>query len=177
MRLTALSCLAVLVLVGTSACGAKRAEGDAGGRPVAFHVTLERAFVSTMERRVSTGVGVGTGISSSGASHMGVGLGVGFSSTQVYLLGGSGSGSASAFRKPLSWGTTDFTVPLTPGRQLTLTVQCEGGRQGWESLGTITIPEAEGAARVRVDLVASGPAVQATPSPAPAAHETGKDTP
>lgn len=160
----------VLLVLACGGCGAKRAEGDAGGVPVSFRVTLERPFVSNMGRGGSAGVGVGvgTGVSSSGASSMGVGVGLGFSSTTVYLLGGDETGHAGLFRRKLSWGDNDFTIPITPGRQVALTVQVEGGRKGWEGIGAVTVPVNVAKPNVTITLNQTGALVLPAPSVAEA---------
>ena len=60
--------------------------------------------------------------------------------TTVYLLGGENTSEAQIFRKEVKWGESTFTVPLTPGRTLHLTVQVQGGREGWEAIGSVVIP-------------------------------------
>jgi hypothetical protein len=123
-------------------CGTPRRFGDADGQPVSFHVELDREYVRSLsDRQVSTSMGVGVGSSSHGGRSAGVGVGVSFSSTQVYLLGGDAAAQGNVFRKQISWGDTEFTVPLTAGRVLHLTVQVQGGYQGWEAIGPVTIPD------------------------------------
>ncbi|HYE06479.1 MAG TPA: hypothetical protein VEL07_13270 [Planctomycetota bacterium] len=164
MRISILIAVLGLVLIG---CGQKRRYGDDGGVPTAFTVTLEKAFVSDMQNRQGrVGVGGGVGMGSRGSS-AGVGLGLSFSATVVYLLGGEQSGGAQIFRRELSWGENTFTVPLTPGRELALTVQVQGGREGWEGVGSVTIPEQPGAV-VDVRLLSTGPSVSVAPPPASA---------
>ncbi len=160
----AIACIACLALTAVG-CGQKRRYGDDGGVPTAFAVTVEKAFVADMQNRQGrVGVGGGVGFGSGGASS-GVGVGVSFSPTVVNLLGGEQSGGAQVFRQELSWGENTFAVPLTPGRELTLTVQVQGGREGWEGIGSVTIPEQPGSV-VTVRLLASGPSVSAAPAPA-----------
>ena len=156
LALSAILCLAV-------GCGAKRRYGDEGGTPVTMRVTLDRAFVSDMKNRQGrVGVGVGAGMSSGGGSSIGTGVGLSFSSTTVYLVGGDGPGQGQVFRKEIEWGESSFSVPLTPGRTLHLTVQVEGGRQGWEAIGSVEIPRAP-APTVDVVLGAAGPKLSAGP--------------
>ncbi|MBA3846152.1 MAG: hypothetical protein H0X45_05850, partial [Planctomycetes bacterium] len=115
MRISIAIAVLAMILIG---CGQKRRYGDDGGVPTAFTVTLDKAFVSDMQNRQGrVGVGGGVGVGSGGSS-AGVGLGLSFSATVVYLLGGEQSGGAQIFRRELSWGETTFTVPLTPGREL-----------------------------------------------------------
>lgn len=160
--------LAVLLLAG---CASSRRYGDPGGIPVAFEVHVERAFFDNMSNHQwSTGVGAGAGFSNHGSTGLGLGLGLGFSTTSVYLIGGEGAGEAGVFRKQVSWGDNHFTVPLAPGRSLVLGVQAEGGRQGWESLGSVAIPSGPDP-HVRIVLDAGGGKVitdPAKPPPTPA---------
>lgn len=124
-----------------SGCGESRRDGDADGIPVTFTVHTERAFFSRMSDHrtsVSSGVGVGFG-GGGGGIGTGVGLGIGFHGTTAYLLGGDNPNEYGSFRKELSWGDTTFTVPLRVGRVLTLTAQAEGGREGWETIGKVTV--------------------------------------
>ena len=146
-------------------CGGKRRYGDEGGTSVAFRVALDRAFVSDMKNRQGrVGVGVGAGVSSGGGSSIGTGVGLSFSSTTVYLVGGDGPGQGQVFRQELEWGENAFAVPLKPGRTLHLTIQVEGGRQGWEALGSVDIPTAPQPSVVAV-LNAGGPQLSTSPAP------------
>jgi hypothetical protein len=148
-----------------SACGAKRRFGDEGGAPVAFHVVLDRAFVSEMRNRQGrVGVGVGAGMSSGGGTSIGTGLGLSFSATTVSLVGGDGPGEGQVFRKDLEWGDNDFTVPLAPGRTLHLTVQVHGGREGWEAIGSVVVPRGADP-RITATLAESGPTLGVSPAP------------
>jgi hypothetical protein len=150
-----LPALIVFALV-LSACGQPRRFGDDGGVPVTFNVRLERGFVSDMKnRQARPSVGAGVGVGSGGHSSFGTGVGVTFTSTIVYLLGGDVPGSGQVFRKELEWGANTFQVPLRPGRSLTLTVQVQGAREGWESIGQITAPEQPGST-VHVTLLDAG---------------------
>ena len=154
--------IVALVFAG---CGQKRRFGDEDGVPTAFSVTLERGFVADMRNRqgrVGVGGGVGFG---SGGSVVGTGVGVSFSPTAVYLVGGDQPGGAQVFRKELSWGENAFTVPLRAGRELHLTVQAQGGREGWESVGVVTIPADPGAV-VRLNLASDGPHASVVAAPA-----------
>jgi len=145
-----------------ASCGTPRRFGDTGGAPVEFRVSLDRAFVSSMQnRQARVGVGVGGALSSGGHTSVGTGLGLSFSSTTVYLVGGDGAGQAQVFRKEIKWGDTTFTVPLTKGRTLFLTVQVQGGREGWEAIGSVVIPDADKPV-VTVVLSEAGPKVSAT---------------
>lgn len=133
--------LGLICLMALTACGKPRRYGDVGGEPTAVRVNLERAFVSGMQnRQARVGVGVGGSVSSGGHSSTGVGVGLSFSSTSVYLLGGEGAGEGQIFRREIKWGETVFVVPLTPGRTLHLTVQVQGGREGWEAIGSVVVP-------------------------------------
>lgn len=164
--LTLAAIAAVLLLTG---CGEPRRYGDVGGTPTAFTVSLDRAFVNGFENRQGRpSVGGGVGFSSGGGSYSGVGIGLSFSSTQVYLLGGEKIGQGEVFRQELKWGENSFSVPLTPGRALYLTITAEGGRRGWEGIGSLVVPQ-DAAPAARIVLGAEGGKVSTTPAqPAPA---------
>jgi hypothetical protein len=151
--------LALLAVL--AGCGEPRRFGDAGGVPVAFTVTLDRAFVSGMRNRQGrVGLGVGGSLSSGGHSSVGTGVGLSFASTTVYLVGGDGPGEAQVFRQELKWGENGFTVPLTPARTLHLTVQVQGGRDGWEAIGPVTLPAVDHPT-VTIGLSDAGPRISA----------------
>lgn len=162
-----LACAVVLVLSG---CGEPRRFGDTGGVPVTVSAQVNRAFFSSMENRQGRpSAGAGVGFSSGGHSSMGVGIGFQFSSTQVYLLGGDAVGQANVFRQELKWGDNTFTVPLAAGRTIFLTIQAEGGRRGWESIGQFVIPAQD--PKITLELDGNGAKVTVTPAvvqPAPA---------
>jgi len=142
------------------ACGTPRRFGDTAGKPVDVHVTLSRDYVRGLSsRQVRTSVGAGASFGSGGSRSTGVGLGLSFSATTVTLAGGEGPAEGQIFRKTLEWGEQTFTVPLTPGRTLHLTVHASGGYDGWESIGSVVIP-AEGDAKI--DIVLSGDSISAT---------------
>lgn len=158
---------AALVLTG---CGEPRRYGDTDGTPTAFTVSLDRAFVNGFENRQGRpSVGAGVGFSSGGGSYSGAGVGFTFSTTQVYLLGGDNLGQGEVFRQELKWGENSFSVPLKPGRTLHLTVTAEGGRRGWEGVGSLLVPQ-DAAPAVRIELGAQGGKITTTPvqPPAPA---------
>lgn len=169
--------LAVLVVAAVlilAACGEPRRFGDAGGVPVTVSATIERPFFTSMQNRQGRpSAGAGVGMSSGGWSSVGVGVGFQFSSTQVYLLGGDAIGQGNVFRKEVKWGENTFTVPLTPGRTLHLTVQAEGGRRGWEAIGTFTVPAQDPA----ITLVLDGNGAKITVTPTPAAAPAAATTP
>jgi hypothetical protein len=164
-----LAILAVAALA--TGCGSRRRFGDADGTPVLFQVKVERAFFDAMRNRSwSPSVGAGAGFSNRGYSGLGLGLGLGYSTTSVFLLGGDAVGQGNVFRKELRWGENSFSVPLRAGRTLALMVQAEGGRSGWEGLGSITVPS-DAAPGVRIVMDADGGKVTPTAavgSPAPA---------
>ncbi|MBA3697956.1 MAG: hypothetical protein H0W78_03670 [Planctomycetes bacterium] len=163
--LAAVAFVAVLLL---TACGEPRRFGDTNGMPVTITLTVERPFFSSMENRQGRpSAGAGVGFGSGGHSGVGVGVGFSFSSTQVYLLGGDAVGQGNVFRKEVKWGDNTFNVPLAAGRVLHLTVQAEGGRRGWEAIGTITVPAQTPAVTILLD--ANGAKLTVTPSAAPAA--------
>jgi len=146
-----------------TACGTPRRYGDTGGVPVVFHVNVDRAFVAGMQNRQGrVGVGVGGSLSSGGHSSLGTGVGLSFSATTIYLVGGDGAGEAQVFRQELKWGESSFTVPLAPGRTLFLTVQAQGGRDGWEAIGSLVIPPGD-KPQVTVRLTDTGAQLSAAP--------------
>ncbi len=169
LELTMIIRTSVLLALGfacvtSSGCGTPRRFGDPDGVPVVISVELDRAFVSNMANRQWTpSLGGGVGFGSGGARTSGVGMGLSFSSTHVYVIGGDAPGQANVFRKEVAWGATAFTVPLTPGRTLVLGAQVQGGREGWESVGSVVIPTASGA-QVHIAMGANGGTVSATPS-------------
>lgn len=159
------SALAAVLLL--SACGEPRRFGDTGGVPVTVTAKVDRAFFNSMENRQGRpSAGAGVGFGSGGHTGVGVGIGFSFSSTQVYLLGGDAVGQGNVFRKELSWGDNTFTVPLSAGRVLHLTVQAEGGRRGWEAIGTATVPARDPVLAIVLD--GNGSQVTVTPAAAPA---------
>lgn len=172
-HLAILGLLAVLLL---SACGEPRRFGDTSGVPVTVTLKVERPFFSSMENRQGRpSAGAGVGFGSGGMTGVGVGVGFSFSSTQVYLLGGDSVGQGNVFRKELKWGDNSFTVPLSAGRTLHLTIQAEGGRRGWEAIGTITVPAQDPKIDIMLDgngakvtVTPAAPAAAPTPPPAPA---------
>ena len=159
MRFALLIILAIII----TACSSTRQFGDADGNPVEFSVRVERAFFDSMGGRSwQPSAGAGVGFSSGGRTGLGLGVGLGFTSTSIYLIAGDEPGQARLFRKQVRWGENTFTVPLRPGRRFIVGVQAEGGRQGWESLGSVIIP-LDGTPQVRVVLDASGGMVTQVP--------------
>ena len=151
-----------------TACGEPRRFGDEGGVPVAITAHVDRAYFNAMENRQGRpSAGAGVGFGSGGMTGVGVGVGFTFSSTQVYLLGGDQVGQGNVFRQEVKWGENSFSVPLSPGRTIHLTVQAEGGRRGWEALGPVTIPASD--PRIAIQLDGNGGKVTVTPATAPAA--------
>ncbi|MBA3685217.1 MAG: hypothetical protein H0W72_08255 [Planctomycetes bacterium] len=154
--------LVLLIALGAGllgACGKKRRYGDEGGTPVSFIITLDRAFVSGMRNRQGRlGVGAGVGLGSGGHSSVGGGVGMSFSATTVDIYGGEGPGEGQIFRHEIGWGETRFSVPLMPGRVLHITVQATGGREGWECVGSVTIPAT--GSTVHLDLGEAGPVLR-----------------
>jgi hypothetical protein len=172
-----------LLAAALGGCGPLRHQGDAGGTAMAVQVHLERGFVHGMHSRqwaekaraeASYGGGYGGG---HGGTPTATGIGVNLATTTVYLLGGDGPGQAQVFLHELHWGYNDFSVPLRPGRQLVLTVEAEGGREGAESLGRISVPS-RGQPRLAVILTAAGAQVLVTPLPPapPPPRATGRET-
>jgi hypothetical protein len=167
---------AILALPCTS-CGQPRRYGDSGGVPVAFDVHLDRAFVRGMRNRQGRpSVGAGASFGSGGYSSFGTGVGLSFSATDVYLLGGDGIAEGQVFRQELRWGDNAFTVPLAPGRTITLTIRVEGGREGWESIGSYIIPLGE-RPQVVIRLDGNGSQVRGIPPVAPAARTVAEARP
>ena len=161
-----LAALAGVVVFCLSACGEPRRFGDTGGTPVTINAQVERSFFNNMENRQGRpSAGAGVGFGSGGHTGVGVGVGFSFSSTQVYLLGGDAIGQGNVFVKEVKWGANSFTVPLVAGRTLHLTVSAEGGRRGWEALGTITVPAKD----PTVTLVLNADGTKLTVTPATAA--------
>jgi len=155
---------ASLALVALVACATPRRFGDPEGLPITFTVTVERAFFENMHNHQwSPSVGAGVGLGSGGGSGAGLGVGLGFAGTSIYLIGGDAAGQADVFRKELKWGDNTFTVPLRPGRTMVLGVQAEGGRVGWESLGSVTVPAASDV-RVTVVMDANGGRIDTVPA-------------
>jgi len=167
-HLTLLALVSVLLL---SACGEPRRFGDTEGIPVTITAQAERPFFNSMENRQGRpSAGAGVGFGSGGMTGVGMGVGLSFSSTQVYLLGGDAVGQGNVFRKELKWGANTFSVPLSAGRVLHLTVQAEGGRRGWEAIGTVTVPAQD--PTIAIVLDGNGAKITVTPATAPAATPT-----
>ena len=155
---------ATFFLLLMAGCGEPRRFGDTDGTPTAFSVSLDRAFVNGFENRQGRpSVGAGVGFSSGGGSYSGAGVGFTFSTTQVYLLGGDNIGQGEVFRQELKWGENSFSVPLKPGRTLHLTVMAEGGRRGWEGVGSLVAPQ-DTAPAVHIELGAQGGKITTTPA-------------
>lgn len=150
----------LLPLILLAACGKERRFGDPDGEPVTITVTVERDYVRALSsRRVGTSVGAGTSFGSGGSRSTGVGVGLSFSATTVTLIGGDGPAQGQVFRKKLSWGTTTFTVPLRPGRELHLTAQASGGYEGWEGIGSVIVPETP---QPTITILLTGDTISAT---------------
>ena len=154
-----LICLSIVVLLSLlSSCGGSRQMGDIGGTPVEFTVDLDRSFVSAMENRqgrlgASAGMTVG-----SGGTRTGLGFGLSFTSTSVYLYGGNAPGQANVFRKKISWGSNEFTIPMNVGRKVVFTVVVSGGRRGWESVGSYQVKAGDNA--LHISLVETGSSIK-----------------
>jgi len=145
MKLTIWSAFAVALLV--SGCGESRRNGDPGGEPVSFRIHLERRYVRHMQNQQWTPSGaVAVGSGSNGGPYVSSGLSMSFSATSVYIYGGDKIATADVFVRELKWGDNAFTVPLAPHRQLFLTVKATGGREGYQLVGTVTIPDSPQAA-------------------------------
>ncbi len=154
--------LAVMPLA-LGGCVQQRHQGDAHGTPVAVQVHLERGFVRHMRNRQwSASASADATYAPPTAGAPAVGIGVVFTTTSVRIFGGAGPGQAQVFSHQLCWGENHFSVPLEPGRQLVLTVQAEGGHEGAESLGRISIPS-RGRPQLSISLTAAGARVQVQP--------------
>ncbi len=153
----------------------RHAAGDPGGVPLQIEVEISRDFVRDLRNLGPAGrevVGYTTGFYRSsmfgyrsfGACPPGhyhpYGYGPMWSSdvywsgpapTTVYLLGGDGPGQGRLLRTELDYGVNVIHLAVTPGRQVTLTVQAYGGYEGWEEIGTFTAATTSGQ-RVVVDL-------------------------
>jgi hypothetical protein len=149
--------LVFLFALGLTGCAPRPPAGDEGGVLVSVQVDIDGDYLAAYPRKpvqLSLGLGVGLG---GGASVGGLGIGMAVEGTRAYLIGERGVGMADAFRYPVSRGTTEFMVPLRPGRPLALTIQVFGDREGWEHLGTLTLPDPlmEGTT-VALDVTTSG---------------------
>jgi hypothetical protein len=140
MRLSLLFIMGFIFLGTLSSCGSPPRFGDEQGIPIQLQVQLERGVTKNMENRQGRpSAGAGVGFSSGGGTSTGVGVGLSFSSTTVYLVGGDNVGQGNVFRKELKWGDNSFSVPLAVGRTIHLSVVVEGGRRGWEVIGSTVI--------------------------------------
>jgi hypothetical protein len=169
-----------LAAVLLSACGDERRYGDAGARPVDFTVHLERQYIRNLaDRHIGVGFGAGGSWSSNGSSGTGMGIGLTFAATTVTLYGGDGVAESQVFQQELKWGDNSFAVPLAPGRVIYLMVRAEGGHEGWESIGNVTVPSATAAnPAIIINLAGSGRSIATNPpsAPAPDATATGAAT-
>lgn len=137
--------VAALTLAVVAGCGQSRRQGDPNGEAVTVVVRLDPAFLHDLRTHTASTQGAGASSAVPIGSHFGVPL----TATTVSLLGGDAPGEAQIFWHELAWGETRFTVPLRPGRIVTLTLKAEGGHQGLADCGTLVIPRAAG---VEVDL-------------------------
>jgi hypothetical protein len=174
MRLS-LSLMSVpIFLIALTSCGTPPRFGDEQGIPVQIQVELDRSVTKNMEnRQARPSAGAGVGFSSGGATSTGVGVGLSFSSTTVYLVGGDNIGQGNVFRKELKWGANSFSVPLAAGRTIHLSVVVEGGRRGWEVVGSTVISGEKPYLSVVLNetqlslSAAATPAIPASPAAAP----------
>ena len=84
--------------------------------------------------------------------------------TTLTLLIGDGPAEAQALRARLVPGTNTWSVPLRPGRPVVISLQTDGGREGWREIGRFT---AAPGLSVTVHLQGAQPRLETTP---PAAH-------
>lgn len=175
----ALMALMVLALVG---CGEPRTPaGDPGGVPVAFVVQLEQGYVRGMSSAVSSSMRpLGPrghwhvhrhgdpryrhfGRRETWVYHVDPDPWHEPQFTDVYLLAGDGPAEAGLFRTALPGGERRFSVPIRPGRVVTLTIQARGAREGWEAVGHFTATGEPGQ-EVALALTADGPRMTVSPS-------------
>ena len=159
MSRTALSVVICTLVLAITGCGSRR-YGDPDGRPTVFEVTLQRDFVAGMHRRSPVGLGAGVSVGRGGI-RPGIGLGITARSTSITLLAGEDVGSGRCFRQSLRWGRNRFTVPIRSGRDLVFTIQAQGGREGFERIGALTITGER--PLVTIDLDADGADINLAP--------------
>ena len=157
--------LGLILLTALGVAGCNQHRGDPDGIPVHFVVTLERAWVAAISEDALV-VGDGPGAADGKEARFGFGHGVWHSTTEVELRGGRHPGSGDAFVHDLGWGTTRFTVPLRPGRELALGVHVFGGRSGSQPLPSYRVPTDQDAATVEIDLTRRALERDLPPSPA-----------
>ena len=152
MRLLLL-CLAMSICV--TGCS-DRLTGDEQGVPVTFQIELAPSYAERHQRHFGT-VNLDDSLSYGGGHHGTAEFGTGYrvSTTEVALRGGSIPGAANLFEISLSWGENTAVVPLMPGRELYLSVQIYGGRQGFDDLGGYKVDST----RYLILLGANGPQI------------------
>ncbi|MBA3549044.1 MAG: hypothetical protein H0X45_04075 [Planctomycetes bacterium] len=181
---SALIALSLPLIIALAGCGQQRAQGDPDGVPVAFTVRVDPAFVADYHRGgASTYVGFHHhhhhhsryrsdpwhhGWHDPWDSWYGGSGYVGSEPTTLVLLGGDGPTQAQVFRKRIAFGDNDFVIPIRAGRSVTLSFQADGGIEGWETLGTVSIGDQPGQV-VAVAMTADGVTLTATPPPSPPA--------
>jgi hypothetical protein len=174
---------AALILAATVAlcgCGARRPLGQADGIPVSFVVHLQAGYLEGMSVIVPTAppmflepdpwYGSSSRFRYYGRRPYGHSpfLADPFWSepgyTTIVLAGGDAPREAGLFRTHISFGEDRFDVLIRPGREVTLTVQVRGGREGWETIGHFTSVDRPGQ-RVEITLAADGPKMVVVPPP------------
>lgn len=81
--------------------------------------------------------------------------------TSLSLLVGDGPAEAQLLRARLAPGTSSWTLPMRPGREAVVSLQADGGREGWREIGRFT---AATGARVTVHLAGAQPRVEVSPA-------------
>lgn len=87
-------------------------------------------------------------------------------STALSLLVGDGPAEAQLLRARLTPGANSWTVPMRPGREAVVSLQADGGREGWREIGRFTAAPGQ---RVTVHLAGAQPRLEvesAEPGPA-----------
>jgi hypothetical protein len=126
-----------------SACGSARYEGDMGGVRMQIQTHLEGGFLTSMHPLPSHGsISSATENASPPVGGATIEPGFALDSVKMTLIAYDGATHNEVFRRSLIWGDTSFSIHLIPGHRLTLEVFAEGGREGVESLGPITVPAA-----------------------------------
>ena len=173
--------LAVLLLL--AACGERqpsaRIGGDAGGVPVTVTAHYDREALGALAQGAGftrTVVIEREGFSDPFWSHhhhhyhhhAWPGRGMAYEpATSLTLLIGNGPAEGQVLRARLVPGTNTWTVPLRPGREAVVSLQADGGREGWREIGRFT---AAGGAQVAVHLAGAQPRIEVT-SPASATSQ------
>jgi len=175
----------VLLAAGCSGRPEARLGGDPGGSPVTVVVTFDPQALGPMTAnghfqrtvvidRSGFGGGFGTGFAGEPFPHQhrhyGYGGGVGWygaptayePSTSISLLIGRGPAEAQYLRTRLVSGTWEWTLPITPGTEVVVSFQAQGGRSGWHEIGRFTSAVGQ---TVRIELSGAEPRVTVDDAP------------